>query len=144
MQLTATIPDALQPQIEAAFAASYNYQATIPDPAWQATVPNPQHDSKQPDGPGNEPTIPNPAPQDQVPNPQTKMNFVEERVAQYVKEVVVGYAHQQAALAAQQQVTAAVANMPDISFSASAPGATPTRSASSAKAHKAAKIATAK
>ena len=56
-----TIPDAQVARVRNAFAIAYNYQATIPDPA----------------NPGST-----------IPNPESKTQFAQRKVREYVKEVV--------------------------------------------------------
>jgi len=91
-QFNLTIPDAAVPELLDAFAATYGYQTTIPNP-----VPEPAT-------PGSwTPTIP---------NPQTKAQFARARVAAYMKDVVRSYRSNTAIEAAR--VTADQQAAPDI------------------------------
>ena len=76
-QVCVDVPDAAVPQFRDAFAASYNYQATVPDPA-DTTY-----------------RVENRA-QRAIANPQTKAAFAKRRVAEYIREVMRAHRVEQA------------------------------------------------
>jgi hypothetical protein len=79
--LTITIPDGQLARVRDSFALAYNYQATIPDPA----------------NPGAT-----------IPNPENKVQFMQRKVREYIKEVVKGQEAVAAAEAARTTAAAAV------------------------------------
>lgn len=64
MQINLDIPNAVAQRVAEAFAKSYGYSDTIPDP--------------------NDPNK-------TVPNPQTKAQFVKQKLGEYIREVVKGH-----------------------------------------------------
>lgn len=74
--ITIQIPDAQMANVVEAFTKQYGYQDTIPDPA----------------NPGQT-----------IPNPETKNQFVQKMIRNYIKETVAGYQGMAANQAAAQK-----------------------------------------
>ena len=81
-QVCVDVPDAAVPQFRDAFAASYNYRATVPDPA---------DTTYQIEGRA----------QRTIANPQTKAAFAKRRVAEYIREVMRAHRVERAVKAAR-------------------------------------------
>ncbi len=77
-QISVTIPDAALPRVLDAFASSYQYKATVPDPANPSLT---------------------------IPNPQTKAQFARSRLISYMQDIV--RAHEANAAAETARVQAA-------------------------------------
>ena len=84
-QITFNIPDNKVADVRAAFKTTYNYQAVVPNPAFDPELP--------------EDPVTNPS---TIDNPETEVQFFKRKIREYIQDVVRAYQAKTAGASARQ------------------------------------------